>query len=202
MNQTPPPAGTGNSIKSELICLPHPTLRTPSRKVGLIDQPTIELLAKMIGQAKLWEAGRPHEIAVGLAAVQINQLWRVVIIRRQFDKAEPPTFQALINPRIARTDGPDIEEYEGCLSVPNYYAKIKRPQKIRFEALDLMGQPIVASVSGFLARVIQHEVDHLKGIMTVDRVTNPETAFGQLSSNGQIEPISLATVKAQGILDE
>ena len=202
MNQAPPPAGAGDSIKSELIYLPHPTLRTPSRKVGLVDQPTIELLAKMIERAKLWETDRPHEIAVGLAAVQINQLWRVVIIRRQFDKAEPPTFQALINPRITRTDGPEIEEYEGCLSVPDYYAKIKRAQKIRFEALDLVGQPIVASVSGFLARVIQHEVDHLKGIMTVDRVTDPETGFGRLGNDGQIEPVSLATVKTQGILDE
>lgn len=193
---------TGQQPKSELIYLPDPALRSPSRRIGLIDRPTLELIGKMVEQAKLWEQTRPHEITVGLAAVQINQPWRVVIVRRQFDKATAPSFQALINPRITRSDGPEIEEYEGCLSVPDYYAKVKRADQIRFEALDLTGRPIVATAKGFLARVIQHEVDHLKGTMIVDRVEDPATGFGRLNQQGKIEPVELAAVVARGLIDQ
>lgn len=199
-NESGPP-GADQPPKSELIYLPDPALRSPSRRIGLIDRPTLELIGKMVDQARLWEQTRPHEITVGLAAVQINQPWRVVIVRRQFDKAAPPSFQALINPRITRTDGPEIEEYEGCLSVPDYYAKVKRAERIRFEALDLTGRSIVATAKGFLARVIQHEVDHLKGITIVDRVEEPETGFGRLNQQGKIEPVELAAVEARGLID-
>lgn len=187
--------------KSELICLPNPNLRTPSRRVGLIDQSIFNLAGRMLEQAKLWEEDRQFEMTVGLAAVQIDQLWRVVLIRHNLEKDSDPRFQVLINPKITRTDGPKIEEYEGCLSVPDYYAKVERYQRVRFEALDLAGQPIVASAEGFLARVIQHEIDHLKGIMTVDRVKEPESGFGKLSGDGQIEPVSLDEVKAKGLLE-
>lgn len=187
--------------KSELICLPNPNLRTPSRRVGLIDRPILELASRMLEQAKLWEEGREFEMTVGLAAVQIDQLWRVVLVRHNFKKESDPRFQVLINPKITRTDGPKTEEYEGCLSVPDYYAKVERYNRIRFEALDLAGRTIVASVEGFLARVIQHEVDHLKGVMTVDRVKDQRTGFGKLSGDGKIEPVGLEEVKARGLLE-
>ena len=187
--------------KSELICLPNPNLRTPSRRVGLIDRSILELVSRMLNQAKLWEEDRQFEMTVGLAAAQIDQLWRVILVRDNFNKSSGPHFQVLINPKITRTDGPKIEEYEGCLSVPNYYAKVERHNRIRFEALDLAGQPVVASVEGFLARVIQHEVDHLKGVMTVDRVKDLETGFGKLVDDGRIEAVSLDEVKARGLLE-
>ena len=202
MTVTKPAETSPNQPKSELIYLPDPALRTPSRRIGLIDRPTLELIGKMVEQAKLWEQNREHEITVGLAAVQINQPWRVVIVRRQFDKSIPPAFQALINPRISRTDGPEVEDHEGCLSVPDYYVKVKRAEQIRFEAIDLTGRQIVASAKGFLARVIQHEVDHLKGITIVDRVENPKTGFGRLNSSGQIEPVELSAVQAQNLIDQ
>ena len=187
--------------KSELICLPNPNLRTPSRRIGLVDQSILELASRMLNQAKLWEKDRKFEMTVGLAAVQIDQLWRVILVRDNFNKSSAPRFQVLINPKITRTDGPKVEEYEGCLSVPDYYAKVERHNRIRFEALDLAGQPIVASVEGFLARVIQHEVDHLKGIMTVDRVKDLETGFGKLVDDGRISAVRLDEVKAKGLLE-
>lgn len=187
--------------KSELICLPHPSLRTPSRRVGMVDKSILELTSRMLKQAKLWEKGREFEMTVGLAAVQIDQLWRVVLVRHDFKKNSEPQFQVLINPKITRADGPKIEEYEGCLSVPDYYAKVERYNRIRFEALDLAGRPIVASVEGFLARVIQHEIDHLKGVMTVDRVKNQEDGFGKLTENGKIEPVSFDEIKARGLIE-
>ena len=195
------PEQTRDQPESKLIYLPNPNLRTPSRRVGTIDQSILELINDMVAQAKRWEQNRQLEITVGLAAVQIDKPWRVVIIRNRFDKSQPPAFQVLINPKITRTDGPEIEDYEGCLSVPDYYAKIGRAERIRFQALGIDGQPIVASAQGFLARVIQHEVDHLKGIMTVDRVVDPKTDFGKLTPDGKIEAVSLTGLQAQDLLN-
>ncbi len=177
----------------EIITLPHPALRQPSQKVGLINQEIRSLVQKMTDQAILWEKSRINETAVGLAAVQINKLLKVIIIREDLELEKEPKFQTFINPKITKYDGAKTIKLEGCLSVPDYYTNVERYEEIKVSALDLNGNPFKMKVSGLLARIIQHELDHLKGITTVDRAiedTNEKGekfSFCQLDEDGNFE---------------
>lgn len=115
------------------------------------------------------EDSRDAEVSVGLAAVQIGELYRVVLIRDSFEDYNNKNFSVLINPKIIKTDGAPIIQYEGCMSVADIYGKVARFPKIRVEALNEDGQKIVFNASGYRARVIQHEVDHTNGILFIDR---------------------------------
>ena len=187
--------------RQEIISLPNPILRQPSSRIEFISPEIGAAIKTMVDQAKAWEDSHDHEIAVGLAAVQVGYLWRVIIIRNTFDANQPANFYPLINPKIAKFSSETETRYEGCLSVPDCYARVERAKKIRFEAIDPFGSPVRGRIEGFLARVIQHEVDHLKGIMTVDRVKNPATDIGRLNEDGLITPMSLAEVQEANILD-
>ncbi|MYB39917.1 peptide deformylase [Candidatus Saccharibacteria bacterium] len=192
--------------KLEIISLPHPALRRPSRKIGLINEEVRSLIEKMTDQAIMWESDRPNETTVGLAAVQINQLLKVVIIRENFDSDKEPVFQTLINPKITKYGGAKTIKLEGCLSVPDFYANVERYEEVRVSALDERGNPIKFKASGFLARIIQHEVDHLKGIMTVDRAVEAindqgeKFSFCRLAESGKFEVADEAEVAASRIL--
>ena len=192
--------------KSEIITLPHPALRQPSQKVGLINQKIQSLVQKMTEQAILWEKSRDNETSVGLAAIQINQPLKVVIIRETLETGREPAFQTFINPKITKYSGPKTIKLEGCLSVPNYYANVERYEEIKIAALDLNGNPFKFKANGFLARIIQHELDHLKGITTVDRVaedTNEKGekfSFCRLNESGDFEIVPVEQVAATNIL--
>ena len=185
----------------DLIYLPHPTLRKPSRKVGVIDAPIHQLVDALIEQAILWEGSREKETTVGLAAVQINQPWRVIIIREDFNNTDSKSFLALINPKITKYEGEIVEEFEGCLSVKDYYSRIPRNTKIRLQAKTLAGKEFSMRAEGFLARVLQHEIDHLKGVMTVDRASGKQdNCFRLLDASGKLVRVSHDKVKKSGIL--
>ena len=166
--------------KLEIITLPHESLREPSIKVGFIDAKIKKLVEKMIAQAILWEKGRPHETTVGLAAIQINQPLKVIIVRENpKSTTEQARFQPFINPKITKYSGIQSIELEGCLSVPKYYTHVERYESVKVSALDLDGQSFTLKAEGFLARVLQHELDHLKGVMTVDRAVEVTDKTGQ-----------------------
>ena len=195
----------------EIITLPHPTLRQPSQKVGFIDRSVTELATKMIDQATRWERGRPFEMTVGLAAVQINRPLRMILIRKNLQGEKPSSkaaFQILINPQITKRFGARTIQPEGCLSVPEYYANVERHQAVRVSALGLDGQPLRFKAEGFAARVLQHEMDHLKGIMTVDRATKAPgekaeaSAFWRLDRAGRLQPVDEREVTKSGILKD
>lgn len=101
---------------------------------------------------------------VGLAANQIGVARRVAVIN-----ADGQTF-AMINPRIVATDGRAGAE-EGCLSIPDAYAEVTRPERVTLEALDEDGQPFRLEATGLVARAIQHEIDHLDGILFIDHLS-------------------------------
>lgn len=136
-----------------------------------------------------WEDSRPHEISAALAAVQIDRLERVVIVRGNFDDKSDREFVTLINPEIIKYEGKVLEDYEGCLSVSNVYGKVPRHSKIRVRALDENGNEIRFKAEGFLARVIQHEVDHTNGIVFVDHIKDKEEAFYTLDESGELQPL-------------
>lgn len=136
-----------------------------------------------------WEDSRPHEISAALAAVQIDKLERVIIVRADFDDKAIREFTVLINPEIVKYEGELIEDYEGCLSVKDIYGKVKRYSKIRVKALDEDGNEVRFKVDGFIARVIQHEVDHTNGIVFIDHIHDDKDAFYKLDQKGELIPV-------------
>ena len=197
--------------KSKIITLPHSALRQSSRKIGLIDQTIVKLAEEMIDQAIAWEEGRPHETTVGLAAVQINQPLRLIIVRNDLQDRTPAqkdSFHILINPQITKYAGAQKAQFEGCLSVPHYYANVERYEEVKVSALDLEGRPLRFKAEGFAARILQHELDHLKGVMTVDRAVpamnkqDKSFAFCRLDSTGKLQNVDEEEVRKAGILTD
>lgn len=103
--------------KEDIITLPNPHLRDKSAKVHVITDETLQLIDEMTAAALDWEDSRPHEISAALAAVQVDRLDRVVIVRSDLDNKSIREFTALINPEIVKYEGALIDDYEGCLSV-------------------------------------------------------------------------------------
>jgi len=175
--------------KEDIITLPNPSLRQKSSKVQAITPKTLKIIDDMTTVALDWEDSRPHEISAAISAVQINQLERVVIIRSDFDDKSVSNFTALINPKIIKFEGSVTEDFEGCLSVPDVYGKVPRYSKIRVSALDVDGNEIRFRADGFLARIVQHEIDHINGIVFIDHIRDDPDAFYKLDDNGELQPL-------------
>ncbi|MFR5684695.1 MAG: peptide deformylase [Clostridia bacterium] len=133
-------------------------LRKKSREVGEINERILELLDDMVETLH-------KSNGVGLSAVQVGVLKRVVVIDI-YDGKGPIK---LINPKITRAKG-EVELEEGCLSFPNQYAKVKRAEEVTVEALNEKGKKIKITAKELLAQALQHELDHLEGVLFVDRM--------------------------------
>ncbi len=175
--------------KEAIITLPNPHLRQKSARIHVMDDETQQLAADMISAAIDWEDSRPHEISAALAAVQLDRLSRVVIVRSDFDDKNARDFTVLINPEIVKFEGDITTDYEGCLSVSDVYGKVPRYSKIRVKALDLDGHELRFKAEGFLARVIQHEIDHTNGIVFIDHIRDDKSAFYTLDQQGELQPL-------------
>ena len=175
--------------KESIITLPNPHLRQKSDRVHVITPDTLALVEDMTSAALDWEDSRPHEISAALAAVQIDKLDRVVIIRSDFDDKANREFTALINPEIIKYEGGLIADFEGCLSVSGVYGKVPRYSRVRVKALDIEGNEIRLKADGFLARVLQHEIDHTNGTVFVDHIRDDHKAFYTLDEAGELQPL-------------
>ena len=178
-----------SATKDSIITLPHPDLRKRSKKVGLITDEVTDLIANMESAVIDWDNSRDHEVTVALAAVQIDQLYRVVIVREDFDHKTEATYTALINPEIVKYEGDITFDYEGCLSIRSVYGYVPRHDKVRIKALNTEGKAVRFSATGFLARVLQHEVDHTNGKLFVDHIKDDPEAFFILTGKGKLEPL-------------
>src|SRR5665213_2728742 len=147
-----------------------------------------------------WEASREHEVGVALAAIQIDKPYKIIVIRNNFDDKEDHTFSIFINPEIIKREGELEEDFEGCLSVKDIYGKVPRYSMVRLKALNELGQEVRVKAEGFLARVLQHEVDHTEGKVFVDHIKGNEEAFYKLTDEGKLEKLNYDDVKAAGIL--
>ncbi len=184
-----------------IITLPNDHLRQRSRRITQIDADTRQIVSDMIAATLDWEAHRPNEVAVALAAVQIDKPVRIVIIRADFDNKENKNFQVLINPEITKYEGEIITDYEGCLSVKDVYGKVPRYSKIRGRAIDINGNQIkIKSTDPFLSRVLQHEVDHTNGICFVDHIAHDQDAFSVLTKSGDLVACPYSKVINSGII--
>ena len=134
-------------------------LKKVSRPVEEIDEKLQMLIDDMIETMHKFNG-------VGLAAVQVGVLNRVVVIHIDYEKEEP---LILINPKIMKQKGEQVVE-EGCLSFPNKFAKVVRPQEVTIEALDRNGNTIKVTGKELLAQAISHEIDHLNGEVFMDKI--------------------------------
>ena len=186
-----------------IITLPNDHLRQRSRRVTQIDEDTIQLIQEMIDATLDWEANRPNEVAVALAAIQIDKPVRVVIVREDFDNKDNKNFVVLINPEIVKYEGKVEVDDEGCLSVKDVYGKVPRWTKVRVRAIDIKGRQVhFKSTSPFMARVLQHEIDHTNGIMFVDHIAHSENAFTKLMPSSDLQPVPYSKVLDSGILPD
>lgn len=187
--------------KDDIITLPHPSLRKRSVRIHVITDETRQLIDDMRSAALDWEASRPHEVAVALAAVQINRLERAVVVRADFDDKENKEFIALLNPEIVKKEGtPVVIQPEGCLSVGHQiYGNVLRYPKVRVKALSLDGREIRLKAEGFDAMLLQHEIDHTNGICFVDHIKEKPDAFFKLTDTGDLEPVTYDYAVSTGI---
>jgi peptide deformylase len=176
--------------KDDIITLPNDHLRQRSQKVGLVTEEINALIEGMQSATIDWENSRDHEVGVALAAVQIDTLLRVIVVRNDFDNKEDKTFAVFINPVITKYEGDQVEDYEGCLSVPDIYGKIKRYTKVRIRFLGLDGREHRITADGFLARTFQHEIDHTNGILFIDHLKDQPEAFFRLNDEGKLDPVN------------
>lgn len=187
--------------KEDIITLPNPHLREKSAKIRELDERLLKLIDDMTAAALDWEDSRPHEISAALAAVQVDALERLIIVRSDFEDKESNEFTTLINPEIVKYEGKLVEDYEGCLSVKDVYGKVPRYSKIRVKAVNTEGQEVRFKAEGFLARVLQHEIDHTNGIVFIDHIKDQTDAFYTLDAKGELEPLDYDThVKDSRIL--
>ena len=175
--------------KSSIISLPNAHLRTRSQKVGLITDDIKQLIADMKIATLDWEDSREHEVGVALAAVQVDKLLRIVVVRNDFDNKKNRDFTVFINPVIAKYEGKIEEDFEGCLSVRDIYGKVPRYTKVKVDALDENGRAFRVTAEDFLARVFQHEIDHTNGIVFIDHIKDLPAAFFKLNDEGKLEPL-------------
>lgn len=175
--------------KEDIIVLPNPHLRDRSQKIGIITDQVRELISDMEEATADWDRSRPHEVTVALAAVQVDRMYRVVIVRDDFDHKVPANYTAFVNPEITKYEGVIEEDYEGCLSIQHVYGRVPRYTKVRVKALDLNGKEIRIKAEGFLARVFQHEIDHTNGIVFIDHIRDTADAFYVLNDKGELEQL-------------
>ena len=146
-----------------IITLPDPKLRLVSRKIERVDEPLRKLMDDMIETM--------HEApGIGLAAIQIAEPIRLLVVDIA-KKEEPPQPRVFVNPEIVWSSEERSTYEEGCLSIPEYYAEVERPARVRARFLDRDGRPAEVLAEGLLATVLQHEIDHLDGILFIDHIS-------------------------------
>jgi len=138
------------------------SLRLKSTEVTSFDDELQSIIDDLI------ETLEKSKIAVGLSAPQVGILLRISLINLDLERKEPTI--VLINPNIVSLTGKKDKKKESCLSIPGYRGEVERRYKIQVEAKDRFGRPQKIQAKGFLARVIQHEIDHLNGVLYIDRM--------------------------------
>lgn len=148
----------------QVTLYPEPVLRKEAQDVPAFDDELAETVAAMF--ECMYEAN-----GVGLAAPQVGLRKRILVLNATGEKEDE---LALVNCRIVDRDGPVTKYEEGCLSFPGIYAEIERPERCTVSAFAPDGTPIEREFDGFVSRIIQHEYDHLEGVLLVDRMSSAD----------------------------
>lgn len=174
----------------KIITTPDPRLRAKSAKVRQVTPEIKQIIADMTEASLDWEKKHPYELSAAMAAPQLGINQRIIIVRDDLDNKDINTFTALINPEIIRTEGKTGKDYEGCLSVPEIYGMVARHDKVKVKAILEDGTEVRLKAAGYLARTLQHEIDHLNGILFIDHIRNDADAFYRMNDKGDLEPVT------------
>lgn len=147
----------------EILTYPDKFLKQPAKPVTTVDDDIRKLIEDM-AETMYVAPG------VGLAATQVGSDKSVIVYDPKADK-ECGAYEALINPKIISSEGETFSENEGCLSVPDYRSDVKRSAIIVVEGLDRHGNPVKFEAMEYLSIILQHEIDHLNGILFIDRIS-------------------------------
>lgn len=161
----------------EIVHYPHPALRFPACPVRRVDD-TVRQLVREMTRLLLEHNG------LGLAAPQVGYPYQIFLMRLDREKQEAQSVQIVVNPVLSDFRG-SVEEDEGCLSFPGLYQPIRRAKSVRLRAFDLEGREIDRTVTDLEARVVQHETDHLHGILFIDRMSE----IARLASRDIVEDL-------------
>jgi len=169
---------TKEAVKSpplKIYMLGQETLRTPANRIVKVDDSIRKLAKDML--ITMYSAK-----GIGLAAPQVGVQKRILVIDLNFEDPDAPP-NVFINPEIISSSS-SLDTYEeGCLSIPGVYLNVLRPSSIKLSYRDEMGRPKKMNAEGLMARCIQHEIDHLNGILFVDKVTDQDELKRQLKEN-------------------
>lgn len=146
-----------------ILTLPDARLRQKSQPVSAFDGELEQLIVDMF--ETMYKAP-----GIGLAAIQIGVARRVVTVDLA-RKTEPPSPQAFINPHILASSDEKLAYEEGCLSIPEYYGEIERPARVKVAFHDMKGNAHEVEADGLFATVLQHEIDHLEGVLFIDHMS-------------------------------
>lgn len=144
--------------------LGDPVLRQPAVDVDAFDAALADLVEDM------WET-MYHADGIGLAAPQIGVSQRILVVDVRRSDEEAPGPLALVNPRVVTSSKDTDKAPEGCLSIPGLEDVVTRPTAIRVEAVDVEGRAVELEADGLFARALQHEIDHLDGVLFIDRLS-------------------------------
>lgn len=147
----------------EILTYPDPFLKKITRPVTEIDD-QVKMIIEDMAETMYSAQG------VGLAAIQAG-IDKSIIIYDPAADDEKRDFHVLINPEIIFSEGEMLSENEGCLSVPDFRADVKRSERVIVEALDRNGKPLKFEAEGLLSVIMQHEIDHLKGVLFIDHIS-------------------------------
>lgn len=156
----------------QIITPQNPILRTKARKVTQFDDPKLQQLMDDMVETMLDAPG------VGLAAPQVAVSQRVIVVRLPDDEESRAEYgdaagvlYILANPQIVRASRETVDGIEACLSIPGYYGNVQRAVAVTVAGQDRHGKPVRIKARDWLARVFQHEIDHLDGVLFIDRAT-------------------------------
>lgn len=147
----------------EILVVPHPVLKQVSTPVDVVDDALRALMDDML--ETMYDAP-----GIGLAAVQIGVPKRVIVMDLS-GKDEPRAPRYFVNPEIVWASDDTAPYEEGCLSVPEYYDEVERPARVKLKYLDYQGRAVEEDADGMFAVCIQHEMDHLKGVLFIDHLS-------------------------------
>lgn len=148
----------------EIVTVPDKILRGKARKVTSFGAELQTLIDDMVDTMR-------EALGVGLAAPQVNAPLRVIVVEfnESEDEETPPKLYMVVNPKITRFSSDQDFGTEGCLSLPRIVGEVERPISVTVKGFNRRGQPLKIKAGGWLARIFQHEVDHLDGVLFVDR---------------------------------
>ncbi len=184
----------------DIVTIPNKILRQPAEEVTRFDDELQQLIDDMIETMR-------DAPGVGLAAPQIGRPLKLTVIETLADLDEDGSeiegsreLYVIVNPEIVWTSRTSLDGIEGCLSIPGYLGEVERYESIRMRAQDRHGKKIKLRLQGWTARIFQHEIDHLHGVLYIDKLTDPthfwtEEAFEEMQKAKEEESETAAEME-------